>query len=73
MAKIKFNTIDEYIASFPDYIQKILEEARHTIKNSAPNAEEAISYRIPAFRQNEVLVYFAAFKTILDFFQLQNR
>ena len=41
MAKIKFNTIDEYIASFPDNIQKILEEVRHTIKNAAPNAAES--------------------------------
>jgi uncharacterized protein YdhG (YjbR/CyaY superfamily) len=54
--------IDEYIASYSPEVQAILEQIRLTIKNAAPDAEEAISYRMPMFRQNGVLVYFAAFK-----------
>ncbi len=55
-------TIDEYIAAFPDDVQKILEKIRITIRKAAPNAEEAISYQMPTFRLNGNLVYFAAYK-----------
>jgi len=55
-------SIDEYIALFSPEVQAILEQVRLTIRNSAPDAEETISYRMPMFRLNGVLVYFAAFK-----------
>lgn len=55
-------TIDEYIASFPPDIRSILERIRSTIRAAAPDAREGISYRIPTFTLNGVLVYFAAFK-----------
>jgi uncharacterized protein YdhG (YjbR/CyaY superfamily) len=54
--------IDEYIASFSPEIQAILESIRSTIQRAAPGAQETISYRIPAFKQEGILVYFAAFK-----------
>ncbi|MGA7791415.1 MAG: DUF1801 domain-containing protein [Candidatus Acidiferrales bacterium] len=54
--------IEEYIASFPPEVRAILKKIRLTIKNAAPGAEEIISYKIPAFRMNRILVYFAAFK-----------
>lgn len=54
--------IDEYIASFSPEVQAILEKIRSTIRAVAPGAQETISYGIPAFRQNGILVYFAAFK-----------
>jgi len=54
--------IDEYIASFSPEVRAILEKIRLTIKNAAPGAQETISYKIPAFRLNRILVYFAAFK-----------
>jgi uncharacterized protein YdhG (YjbR/CyaY superfamily) len=54
--------IDQYIASFSPEVQAILEKVRLTIRNAAPGAEETISYKIPAFRLNRILVYFAAFK-----------
>jgi uncharacterized protein YdhG (YjbR/CyaY superfamily) len=54
-------TIDEYIASFPPEVQAILEKIRSMIRNAAPEAHETISYNIPAFTQNGMLVYFAAF------------
>ena len=55
-------TIDEYIAAFSPDVQAILQKIRSTIRSAAPDAEEMISYRIPAFTQNGILVYFAAFK-----------
>ena len=55
-------TIDEYIASFTPDVQAILRKIRSTIRNAAPGAQEIISYKIPTFKLNGVLVYFAAFK-----------
>ncbi len=63
-----FKTIDEYIATFPPNIQAILQQIRQTIHETAHNAEETISYQMPAFKQNGVLVYFAAFKDHIGFF-----
>ena len=61
--KKQFGTIDEYIKTFPEDVQRILEKIRQTIKKAAPAAEEAISYQIPTFKLNGTyLVYFAAFK-----------
>lgn len=61
-------TIDEYIALFPKEIQQKLESIRETIRKAAPKAVEIISYRMPAFKLNGVLVYFAAFKNHIGFF-----
>ena len=54
--------VDEYIASFPPKVRAILEKIRLTIKSAAPGAQKTISYKIPAFKMNGILVYFAAFK-----------
>jgi len=64
----KVNTINEYIALFPKDVQKLLEEIRQTIKKAAPKAEEVISYSMPAFKQNGVLVYFAGYKNHIGFY-----
>jgi uncharacterized protein YdhG (YjbR/CyaY superfamily) len=63
-----FKTIDEYIATFPKNVQRILEELRQAIRDSAPEAEEAISYQIPTFKLNGNLVHFAAFKNHIGFY-----
>ena len=60
--KVGFNSIDEYIGTFPEEKQKILEELRATIKTVAPEAEEKISYQMPTFALKGNLVHFAAFK-----------
>jgi len=61
----KPNTIDEYIADFPIATQKALESIRSTIRMTAPEAQETISYAIPTFKLNgHYLVYFAAISTI---------
>jgi uncharacterized protein YdhG (YjbR/CyaY superfamily) len=55
--------IDEYIAGFPEGIQKVLEEMRKTIKMATPEAEETISYNMPTFKLNgSYLIYFAGWK-----------
>jgi len=60
--------IDEYIASFPPEVQEILEQIRTTIREAAPDASEAIKYRMPTFFLNENLVHFAAFKNHVGFY-----
>lgn len=60
--------IDEYIAWFPPDVQVILERIRLTIRQAAPDAQEIISYKIPAFTLNGILVYFAAFKKHIGFY-----
>src|SRR4051794_38311183 len=64
----KPTTIDEYIAGFSPDVQAILQKIRATIRSAAPDAGETISYRIPAFTQNGILVYFAAFKNHIGLF-----
>ena len=63
-----YKTIDEYIATFPKDVQVILEKFRQAVKEAAPKAEETISYKMPAFKQNGILVWFAAFKNHIGFF-----
>ncbi len=63
-------TIDEYIAGFPPDVQEVLQKIRATIRKAAPEAEEKISYQMPAFVLNGNLVYFAAFKTHIGFYPI---
>ncbi len=65
----EYTPIDEYIAGFPKNIQVILEAVRQAIRESAPNAEEQISYGIPTFDLNKRhLVHFAAYKNHIGFY-----
>jgi uncharacterized protein YdhG (YjbR/CyaY superfamily) len=64
----KVETIDQYIAEYPENIQKKLVQIRELISKHAPGAEEAISYGIPTFKLNGNLVHFAAFKNHLGFY-----
>ncbi len=61
-------SIDEYIASAPSEVQPILRRIRLTVRKAAPLAEERISYRMPAFFLDGVLIYFAAFKKHIGLF-----
>lgn len=54
--------IDAYIVSQPDDVQPMLNEIRATIRATAPDAIEKISWRMPTFWQGKNLVHFAAFK-----------
>ncbi|HEU4445650.1 MAG TPA: DUF1801 domain-containing protein [Nitrososphaeraceae archaeon] len=53
-------TVDEYLATVPNDVRKVLQKLRHTIKSIAPEAEERIAYRIPIFRLKRDLVGFSA-------------
>jgi uncharacterized protein YdhG (YjbR/CyaY superfamily) len=67
-ASEKPSSVDEYIASFEPEVQAILQKVRATVRAAAPGAAEVISYRMPALKQNGVLVYFAAFKSHIGFY-----
>ncbi len=59
----KFTTIDDYIASYPDDVQEILEKVRRTIRSAVPEPGETISYAMPTITlDGRPLVYFAAWK-----------
>lgn len=64
----KPENVDQYIADFPADIQQKLKEMRACIKKAAPNAEEGISYGMPAYKQNGVLVYFGGFTKHVSLF-----
>jgi uncharacterized protein YdhG (YjbR/CyaY superfamily) len=64
----QFQTIDDYIAAFPEDVQRILGELRQTIKEAAPEAQETINYQIPTFTLNGNLVHFAAFEKHIGFY-----
>jgi uncharacterized protein YdhG (YjbR/CyaY superfamily) len=55
-------SVEEYIQGFPPEVQTILQRVRQVVREAAPQAQEVISYRMPALKQNGILVYFAAFK-----------
>jgi uncharacterized protein YdhG (YjbR/CyaY superfamily) len=68
-ARAKPQSIDQYIAACPPEARATLRKLRSTIKRAAPpEAEEIISYRMPAFKLHGILVYFAAFKNHIGIF-----
>jgi uncharacterized protein YdhG (YjbR/CyaY superfamily) len=58
----KAKDIDDYISHFPADVQAVLEKVRATIRHAAPEANETISYMMPAFKQHGILAYFAAWE-----------
>jgi len=66
--KTGFTLMDEYISTFPEEVQEILEEIRVLIKAAVPEAEEAIKYGIPTFTLKGNLVHFAAYKHHIGFY-----
>jgi uncharacterized protein YdhG (YjbR/CyaY superfamily) len=65
---MKSPEVDAYIAAFPKPAQSLLRKVRATIRAAAPKATEVISYRIPAYRLNGILVFFAGFKSHIGLF-----
>ncbi len=68
--KPKAETIDEYLAALSDDKRAALQKLRETIRRAAPGAEEVISYRLPAFRLNGLLVAFGATANHCAFFPM---
>ncbi len=64
----KVQTIDEYIALFPENIREILTKIRAVIRQAAPSASEAIKYMMPTYVLNGNLVHFAAQKKHIGFY-----
>ena len=62
--------VDEYIASFPKDIQKLLKQLRTTIRKAAPQTEETISYQMPAYNLYGKVVYFAAYEKHIGFYPM---
>jgi uncharacterized protein YdhG (YjbR/CyaY superfamily) len=61
-------TVDEYIRSFPKEVQKLLQQVRIAIQKAAPAAEEVISYGMPGYKLNGMLVFFAGYKNHIGFY-----
>ena len=68
MTKKTPKNIDDYVGHFPKEVQQLLQKMRLTIKKAAPQAKETISYGIPAFTLNGMLVWFAAFQNHIGFY-----
>lgn len=66
--KADFTTIDEYIAMYPEDVQKLLQQMREIIHAAAPDATEKISYQMPTFFLRGNLVYFGAHKNHIGFY-----
>ncbi|MBN2173946.1 MAG: DUF1801 domain-containing protein [Bacteroidales bacterium] len=72
MQKTKFNTVDDYLSYFPGEINDKLQSIRKAIKEVAPDAEEVISYNMPAFKQNGIICWYAAHKEHIGFYPAAN-
>jgi uncharacterized protein YdhG (YjbR/CyaY superfamily) len=71
MEKQKCHTVDEYIAGFPENIQRLLEQVRSVIRQAAPAATECISWSMPTYKLNgKPLVYFAGHKKHIGFYPI---
>lgn len=67
-SNIKFKTIDEYQSAFSPKVKNLLKDLRKAIKQATPEAEELISYNMPAFKYYGILVYYAAHKEHIGFY-----
>ena len=71
-AGIKFTTVNEYMAALPPNTRRMLKEMRRTIQQAAPQAEETISYNMPAFKLHGALVYYAAYTGHIGFYPVSS-
>lgn len=61
-------TVDDYISKCSPEVQEILQKIRRIVRKAAPEAEEKVSYQMPAFALNGMLIYYAAFKNHIGIF-----
>ncbi|MBI3600640.1 MAG: DUF1801 domain-containing protein, partial [Nitrospinae bacterium] len=73
MKKQAIKNVDDYIAAQPKNVAVVLERLRQAITAAAPEAEELISYQMPAYKYHGRLVYFAAFKKHIGFYPVSSR
>jgi uncharacterized protein YdhG (YjbR/CyaY superfamily) len=70
MEATRFKTVTEYISSFPQPAKTMLKQLRDVIKAAAPQAEEKISYNMPAYMLHGRLIYFAGYKNHIGFYPM---
>ncbi|MDP1817186.1 MAG: DUF1801 domain-containing protein [Leadbetterella sp.] len=68
----KYTNVEEYILDFPEIAQIKMQELREIIASIATNCKEIISYNMPAYKQNGIVVYFAANKNHIGFYPTPN-
>ncbi|MBC9797374.1 iron chaperone [Sinomicrobium weinanense] len=68
MPGTNFKTVDEYLDTFPQRTRKILEKVREAIRETAPEAEEVISYQMPTYKLGKNLVHFAGYANHIGFY-----
>jgi len=74
MAKHNFKSVDEYIASYPEEVQAVLQLVRRTIRKAVPGAEEVISYQIPTYKlRGDPVLYFAGWKAHYSLYPVNDR
>ena len=61
-------SVEDYIAGFPPAVRSVLRKMRATIRKAAPEAEERVSWGMPAYAQDGMLAFFAAFERHVSFF-----
>lgn len=71
-SKPGFASVDEYIATFPDDIQARLETVRATIRAAVPDAKERISYQMPSFDLQGIVIHYAAWKKHIAVYPIQD-
>ena len=65
----RITSVDQYLQTFPQEVQVILEKIRSIIQEQAPDAEESFAYNMPAYKlYGKPLVYFAGFKHHIGFY-----
>lgn len=70
MKTTSLNSVDGYIAEFPPAVREQLEKLRALIQKNAPKAEEVISYKMPAYKLDGMLVYFAGYEKHIGFYPM---
>jgi uncharacterized protein YdhG (YjbR/CyaY superfamily) len=70
MKTTSLHSVDGYIAAFPPDVREQLEKLRALIQKNAPKAEEVISYKMPAYKLDGMLVYFAGYEKHIGFYPM---
>ncbi len=74
MAKTNFKSVDEYMTAQPAALRVIVERVRSTIRRAVPEAEEVISYQIPAYKLHAApVLYFAGWRQHLSLYPATRR
>jgi uncharacterized protein YdhG (YjbR/CyaY superfamily) len=65
---MKFITVEQYHHQFPENVQLLLEQLRGIILKTVPDAQELISYNMPAYKTSAMVAYYAGYKAHIGFY-----